>query len=248
MVVPLAVRFVLKALVLPPGGLLLLAALGLWVAGRRPRFGRALCAIALLSLWLLLTPFVADALARAVQRYPPLDLNHLTDVAQTAHAIVILGGGVRVAAAEYGGDTPNSITLERLIEGANVARATGLPILVSGGRREAGAMAHFLEHDLKVSVRWVEDASGDTHDNALFSTRILRSAGIDRIILVTSSVHMPRSVAEFRAAGLEVTPAPASMAGPIRLGFRDFVPSVSALEESYSVFYEWGGDLVRGGL
>ncbi len=247
MVIPLAVRFVLKALVLPPGGLLLLAALGLWVAGRRPRLGRALCACALLALWLLLTPYVAERLALAVERYPALDPAHLTPAQRGAQAIVILGGGVRLSAPEYGGDTPDFATLERLIEGAHVARVIQLPILVSGAGREAHAMAHFLEEDLRQQVRWVEDASGDTHDNAVFSARILRAAGIDRVILVTSSVHLPRSVAEFRAAGLSVIPAPAAM--PKRSGaeFRDFLPSVRALEESYAVFYEWGGDIVRGG-
>ena len=48
-------------------------------------------------------------------------------------AIVILGGGVRRHAAEYGGDTLGQLTLERVRYGARVARLTGLPVLVSGG-------------------------------------------------------------------------------------------------------------------
>src|SRR2546423_945279 len=57
----------------------------------------------LVSLWLLATPLVADALSRAAEGEPALDLTRAPPV----QAIVILGGGdERLAAPEYGGGTP----------------------------------------------------------------------------------------------------------------------------------------------
>ncbi len=238
-------RIFLKALVLPPGGPLLLGLLGLLVWWRRPRLGFALCAASIVSLWLLATPLVSDVLARAAEGYPPLDPTHLTPAQARAQAIVILGGGVRRNAPEVGGDAPSAHVDLRLLEGAKIARATHLPVLLSGSARETRAMDRFLQEDLQVPVRWVDGASDDTHENALFSARILRQQGIDRIILVTSSAHMVRAAAEFSAAGLEVTAAPAEMWTLDERGSLAFVPSVLALDRSHMALYEWAGRMVR---
>ena len=73
---------------------------------------------------------VADGLLRLVDDSPPpVTLAQ----ARSAQAIVILGGGVRRNAPEYGGDTVGRLTLDRVRYGAFVARATGLPVLVTGG-------------------------------------------------------------------------------------------------------------------
>jgi uncharacterized SAM-binding protein YcdF (DUF218 family) len=212
---------------------------------RRPRLGFALCAVAIGGLWLFATPIVADKLARATEAYPALDPTHLTQMQARAQAIVILGGGVRRGAPEVGGDAPSVTGDLRLIEGAKVARATHLPILISGSALEANAMRDFLAADLGIPARWVETASTDTHDNAVFSARLLAAQDINRIILVTSSAHMARAVDEFTAAGLEVTAAPAEMwtwdeRGPLR-----FVPSMAALDRSRTGLYEWAGRMVR---
>lgn len=238
-------RILLKTLVLPPSGPLLLGLAGLLIWSRRPRIGFALCAASIGSLWLLATPIISDALTRATEGYPALDPMHLTATQARAQAIVILGGGVRRNAPEVGGDAPGVRVNLRLIEGAKIARITRLPVVISGSPREAAAMRRFMEEDLQVPVRWVEGASKDTHENALFSARMLRQQGIDRIILVTSSEHMVRAAAEFADAGFEVAAAPAGMWTRDERNLLAFVPSVSALDRSHRAIYEWAGRLVR---
>jgi uncharacterized SAM-binding protein YcdF (DUF218 family) len=241
----LGLRILLKALILPPSGPLLLAVAGLVCWPRRPRLGFTLCALGIGSLWLLATPIISDALARSAEGYPPLDPAHLTASQASAQAIVILGGGVRRNAPEVGGDAPGTHADLRLIEGAKIARATHLPVLISGSGGEAAAMRRFLEDDLQVPVRWLESASATTHENAVYSARLLRKQGIDRIILVTSSPHMVRAAAEFAAAGLQVTAAPAEMWTRDERGALGFVPSVLALYRSHIALYEYAGRLVR---
>jgi uncharacterized SAM-binding protein YcdF (DUF218 family) len=58
-------------------------------------------------------------------------------------------------------------------------------------------------------VLWYETESRNTYENALFTRRILEEKGIDRIVLVTSAMHMPRAVGLFEKQGFEVIPAPA---------------------------------------
>jgi uncharacterized SAM-binding protein YcdF (DUF218 family) len=229
-----------RCLILPPAGLLILAVVGLLLRRRRPRLGGALLIISLGSLWLCATPVVGDALQRLADRYPPLDLSRPLN----AQAIVILGGGGVRIAPEYGGPAAALATLERLNYGAFLAHRTALPVLVSGSREEASAMRATLSRDFGISVRWIEDRSGDTFENARFSARLLHADGIHRIVLVTSSTHEWRAAHEFMGAGLEVVPAPVGV--PTRdLRVLRFVPSAEGMMLSYSAVYELIGEPVR---
>jgi uncharacterized SAM-binding protein YcdF (DUF218 family) len=236
-------RVVLRGLIMPPALQLLIAITGLLVWRRRARLGFALCAIGIVSLWLLSTPFIADAIAHSAEDYPALHPAHLTPAQAQAQAIVILGGGFRRDAPEVGADTPSITGDLRLIEGARVARATHLPVAISGAPPEAAAMRSFMESDLQVPVRWVEGESWTTRQNAEFSARMLRPLGIDRIILVTSSPHMTRAVGDFTAAGFQVTAAPADMVTRDDPGLFWLLPSAHALTRSEAAIYEWTGRL-----
>ena len=59
---------------------------------------------------------------------------------------------------------------------------------------------------------WLETESRNTYENALYTQEILDQKGIEKIILVTSAQHMPRSVGLFEKQGLEVVPAPTDYA------------------------------------
>src|SRR5512141_46211 len=126
----LAFKAVVRALVLPPTGCVLVVLAGLALAARHPRAGRALAAAGAVALLLLSIPVVAAQLTRWLEVAPPFD----AAAARSAQAVVILGGGVRRDAPDYGGDTLGRLTLERVRYGARIARMTGLPVLVSGGR------------------------------------------------------------------------------------------------------------------
>lgn len=238
-------RLLSRGLILPPAGPLLIGLAGLVSWRRFPRVGLALCATGIVSLWLLATPMVADAISRSTENYPALDPAHLTPSQAQARAIVILGGGFRHNAPEVGADTPSTTGDLRLIEGARVARATHLPVLISGAPPEAAAMRRFMEEDLRVPVTWVEGESWTTRQNAEFSARMLRPLGIDRIILVTSSPHMTRAAGDFTAAGFTVTAAPADMTTRDEPGLLWLVPSTHALSRSVGAIYELAGRLVH---
>lgn len=234
----------LRNLVLPPTGPLILALAGLiWaMSASRRRLALALCTVGVLLLWAFSIPIVADVLMRSVERYPALDLSKPVQ----AQAVVILGGGVRPDAPEDGGHpAPSSTTLQRLVYGARVARVTGLPVLVTGSRAEAAAMSESLERDLSVTPRWVESHSRDTRQNAEKSAAILERAGVHKVILVTSSEHMARSVTEFQLVGLEVVPAPAEMWTRRDHGMLVWVPNADALVRSQRAMYEVLGRIVQ---
>lgn len=235
------IKTILRNLLLPPNGLIVLVIVGIVLLLRYRKTGWLCIWCGLLAWWLTSTPFIADRLTHIVERYPPLNLRHDSG----AQAVVILGGGFRRNAPEYSRHAPSDSTLQRLTYGARVAHITHLPILVSGGTPEAETMQWFLENVFDLSVAWRENASRDTRDNARFSAPILRAQHIEKIILVTSSSHMARAVAEFKSNGLEVVPAPADMWTHDDLGILSFIPSIAASRRSHQVFYELLGDGVR---
>ena len=230
---------IVKILALPPVAPLLLTIAGLAMIRRRPRAGRRIAALGLATLWLLATPAVSDFLQRCLDRTPPLTLARAAD----AQAIVILGGGTRRFAAEYGGATISGITLDRIRYGAWLQRATKLPILVSGGAvrgapPEAILMRDILENEFGVPVRWIESDSRNTHENAVDSAKILTEAGVKSVVLVGHSFDFPRSRKEFEAAGINVIAAPIAIPPAVPREFGDFVPSPYGLSRSYFVLYE----------
>ena len=235
-----------SALLLPPLNLLIPCAFGILMRRRWPRAGTA---IALLSLALLVglsTAAGARLLIRPLEAMTPA---LAAPDAALAQAIVVLGGGRRRNAPEYGGqDVPRAMVLGRLRYAVRLHRQTGLPMLVTGGSPEvdaaAGAeaelMARVLRNDFNAPARWVEGDSDNTAQNAQYSAAILHHAGVSRILLVTDALHMPRAERVFAQAGLAVIAAPTSYLGRGPLIAADFIPG-SGLSDSHYAMHEWIG-------
>jgi uncharacterized SAM-binding protein YcdF (DUF218 family) len=216
----------------------MLVALGLLLVGWMPLAGYATAILGATSLYLLSTPAVASVLVNLLQARHQV----LRDIPADAQVIVVLGGGRNREADEYGGDTVEHFTLERLRYAARLRQRTALPILVSGGRlygearSEASLMQETLEQDFKTPVRWTEGRSRDTLENARYTARLLKEQGLGRILLVTHSWHMPRAVWCFEREGLDVTPAPIGYASYRRAHlllphYRAFYLASNALSE-----------------
>lgn len=227
-------NYLLAALALPPTGLLLLAAGALLLARRRPRLGAAVAGAAVAAVLLLSLPVVAFALMRALE-VPPLAAQDRAG----AQAIVILAGGRHFSAPEWDRVTVGDFTLRRLRYGAHLARATGLPVLVTGGnpdrtgRTESDYMQRLLREEFGIAPRWVESRSRTTRENATLSAPLLQADGVQRVLLVTSSFHMRRARLQFEASGLQVVPAPTDFYGHRPFTALQLVPNVEALRVSH---------------
>lgn len=211
----LAVVFVFLSKFLPlfifPLGfvfILILVAL-FWSRGRR-----LILIVALAILWLGSSRYVAYALVRS------LESQYSTPVkALQADAIVILGGGTR------GSDPPRPMTEineagDRLLYGASLYHKGAAPVvLVTGGSiewltpegigPEANDMSALMALlGIPPEALLLEAESRNTYENALFSKQLLADRGMDEVLLVTSAMHMPRSLPLFEAQGLRVMPAP----------------------------------------
>ena len=239
--------WVLKTLVLPPGGVVLLGLIGLMLG--RHFIGKLLILLALSTVYTLSTPLAASRLMSGLETYPALTGQRLDTL--RADGILILGGGRYSSAPEYGGaDTVNGRLLERLRDGARLARRTGLPRFVSGGSAddevpEARLSREVLEQEFKVRTAGIEERSRTTWENAYLSKTMLEARGISKVYLVTHAWHMPRAVEAFTRAGVEVVAAPTGFyyKGESTTEVGDWLPDPKALLASYYASHEYLGQL-----
>jgi uncharacterized SAM-binding protein YcdF (DUF218 family) len=155
---------------------------------------------------------------------------------------------------------------DRLFQAARLYLAGKAPrVVVSAGRLtwsreqpESTGMADVLEFfGVPRTAILEEPRSRNTYENAVETRRLLAPEGIDRVLLVTSAIHMPRAVALFRCAGFEVVPAPADflVAEGDPYGFGDgslegillaLLPDAQSLEFTTRALKEYLGLLVSG--
>jgi len=238
---------VLTQLILPPGGLIVLIAVGLLF--HRRRWGLALLWLSLACFWLLSTEPVRDALTRPLEfRDAPLNM---AKIPENGVAIVLLGGGVYARAPEYGDkDELRSFAMMRAIYAAKIARQTGFSVFASGGK----VLSHETEAEGSVMRRWLlrfgvsaaqvhaEVAADNTWQNAVYIRRMLQSQGIDKVLLVTSAWHMPRARWCFEQQGLYVIAAPTDyLTDQEAYDLRSYVPHWGVLADSARALHEYLG-------
>jgi len=240
------------SLLLPPLCFILPALGGLALMRRHRTAGALLVLTALVALAAASTPFVGDRLLAALET-PPLMAPPARAPEATPHppaasgaAIVVLGGGLGRESPEYGTDTVNPATLERLRYAAWLHRRTGLPILVSGGRpidtrlSEADTMRDSLTADFNAPPRWIEADSLNTRENAARAQALLAPEAIRSVYLVTHAWHMPRARRAFEQAGFEVIAAPTGYTS-ITPSPMAWIPSGQALRYTHIALREWLG-------
>lgn len=209
----------------PLGMSCLLMAIAIITFWKRPRWAAAALALSLTMLLLGSNGWVAIGLVRSLewQNLPAGEL-------PSAEAIVVLGGGTKpqlpprpwVDVGEAG---------DRILYGAQLHRQGKAPFLIlSGGRVEWKGGGPPESEDMAKIARAMgvpdsailqDPTSLNTYENAVNVRKILEARGIKkRVLLVTSAMHLPRSLLIFKRQGIEAIPAPT-----------DFLASVQDVQE-----------------
>jgi uncharacterized SAM-binding protein YcdF (DUF218 family) len=242
-------------------GLLLLLLLGaallvlkreLLIPSRRARWALRLGFAGWAMLWLSATPAFSAALVRALEPAVPVVEAVAPEALRAQTALVVLGSGVGPAMA---GIPPR----ERL-DGASRARTLGAArwyalthpaaVIVTGvgpdgePRASTEAMADALVNAGVPRERvWLEPRAVNTRENARYSVEMGRARGITRFVIVTSALHVPRSLREFRRAGVEATAAPVDYLGPSSGHAIDLLPAAASLGRTQQCLHEFLGFL-----
>ncbi|MCU0526903.1 MAG: YdcF family protein [Elainella sp. Prado103] len=202
----------LPLFIYPVGLACILLLVALFTVWKRPRWTAGLIGVALGLLLVGGNSTLATQITYSLEKQyvPTADL-------PTAEAIVVLGGSIRsqlpprpwIDVTEAG---------DRPIHAAQLYRQGKAPLVIlSGGRiswqgegtPESGDMAKLVEAlGVPASAILQDPTSLNTYENAVNVKKILDQRGIRRVLLVTSAVHMPRSIQIFKKQGIEAIPAP----------------------------------------
>jgi uncharacterized SAM-binding protein YcdF (DUF218 family) len=226
----------------PPTIFIVLSLLGGLMALRWRRVGVALAFASSLCLYAAATPALSSCLLRQVESALPQNV----DLA-AGQAIVVLGAGVRPGNGADIPDRLDSLSVERVVLGAEANRALGLPLLVSGGLdpgahiAEGTLMKAALASDFALPVAWSEDQSRTTWENAVDTARLLQPERLTTIVLVSHAWHLPRALWAFERAGFKALPWPAPRT-TLRLSrIGDFLPALDALKDTFYALHEMIG-------
>ncbi len=247
----------IKPFFLPPTLILLGMALALFLLFRKKwKWGKIILTTAMILYYLLSTGPGNYLLIRSLEKATPWFLGATTGDKKT-EAIVILAGGARRSGPLRPRNELSGPSWRRLWRGIELYhdKDGNIPIIYSGGSGDAfdqisieGELTrkYALTTGIPETDFFIETTSRNTYEN-IRETKIILDAKFPgstqhRVILVTSSIHMPRSILIARKAGLDPIPEPADfLVRSSGFDLLDFVPSAKALMVSTSCLHEWVG-------
>ena len=214
----------------------------LWT--RWHRFAKYLATAGVLIIMLITTLPVADKLTYLLEdRFPKPDT-----LPEKLTGIILLGGSFDLDLShrfqypvplESGDRIFAALELwERYPEARFFFSGAAGQLNQQGKMNEADtAYLFFKQYGLEDRVEY-ENRSRNTYENAIYTKSMAQPKPGEKWILVTSAVHMPRSVGIFRKAGWEVIPFPVKST-PSEYRLR--LPSVYGLHAINMATKEWIG-------
>lgn len=178
-----------------------------------PKWSAFTIALAFTMIFVFSNSWVSQRLIKSLewQNLPAKELPQ-------AAAIVVLGGGIKPA------NSPRpwvdvSEAGDRILHGVRLYQQSKAPFLIlsggridwkNGGPPESGDMAEIAKTMGVPATAILQDTDSlNTYENAVNVKQILKSKGIEGdVLLVTSALHMPRSILIFKKQKIEVIPAP----------------------------------------
>jgi uncharacterized SAM-binding protein YcdF (DUF218 family) len=236
---------------LSPGGLAIaFLVCALWIR-RSPRsIAARSVSLGVATFYLLASIYAVPAAIAAVSLTRGADAFEPHGISGHGTAIVVLGGGSeRVPGLD--GAVPVMLPAEasRVLEAARIFRLLSADWVISSGGSNPGDQAPssivmrdaLVQQGVPAGRIVLESSSHDTHDEAVLVAPLLKSLHVQHTILVTSAIHMPRSLGTFRAAGLAAIPAPAMDPGASLSRRQRWLPSPHGLLFSSQVAHEYIG-------
>ena len=230
----------IAAFLLPPGLFVLLGIiLSVYLWRQRKRFGRLPFG---LSAFLTLLLYFSSTLLGAKLLGQPLENRYIQQQPDAAQVIVVLGGGLMSAGAA------------RLLTAARLAKQHSLPVLISGGQVFSDGVSEalvaeriLLQLGLPQEQIIVETQARTTKENAAYTAMLCRERGYQNVLLLTSALHMPRSMQFFERylgeQGIKVAAYPCdyTLNPQGKFNPRWLVPQLQAFDITCMALHEYVG-------
>jgi uncharacterized SAM-binding protein YcdF (DUF218 family) len=178
--------------------------------------------------------------------YPYQHIDHV----EKADAVVVLSGMIDIFETEHGYSTEWGDATDRLFAGIDLITAGKADKLIftrgkmpwSDSPPEGELLRlRALKMDIPEANILLTGEAANTADEAIQVKKLLQQEGLNHIILVTSSFHMPRSKRLFDHAGINNVAYPTDFQANATPRWLDMIPSAEAFEETSSGLREYIG-------
>ena len=170
-----------------------------------------------------------------------------------ADVIVVLGGHTAGGRPNWFEPYTKETAVTRSEAAAKLYKAGRAPFVIvsgaalDGGIPEAQVMANtLLREGVPENAIIAEESSLTTRENGVYTRDVMNTLGFEHALLVTSALHMPRSMGVFQELGINVTAAPwkPQIVIPQSPDFNLWLPDQRAFIAARSIIKEYAGILV----
>ncbi|CAH1660026.1 conserved hypothetical protein [Hyphomicrobiales bacterium] len=176
--------------------------------------GRILVALGALGFLVFGSTPLPRLMIRELERqFPPITAE--AAAARPVDGIIVLGGALdyrrgQMRLTDAGARVSAALALAHQNPEARVVFTGGHDAILLRSPVSEAEMARGLFQSASLADSRViyEGQSRNTHENAIFTAKLVTPQPGERWLLVTSAFHMPRAVGTFRAAGFDVEPYP----------------------------------------
>jgi len=199
--------------------------------------------------WVFSNGFVADEAARAWE----IEQKGILNMKGQYEVGVILGGfsgyDAKIKMLDFNTHSDRVIFAEQLYHQGIIKKiliSGGNGMLINNGYLEAEEIKkHLINNKIPETDIWIESTSRNTYENAYNSAIILKEKGIDNILLITSAIHMRRSLFCFEKVKLKPTPFSTDFTFKTRDFYLDdmLIPSMEGVVKWQELIHEWIGYL-----
>lgn len=167
---------------------------------------------------------------------------------ETPDIYVVLGGG---SIENINGIEATRGALKRIVKGVEEYNANPKNLYISGGRvlgSKHSESSIYKETMIKLGIPSedikIEEESRNTYENAMYIKKEIENKGITNIALITSAIHMPRSMYIFKKTlnGINIIPIKCDYLTNEKYSFiENFLPNYNNLMNTNSTLWEYVG-------
>ena len=204
----------------------------------------------IIIFWIFSNNFLADKAARVWQ----IDQKDGLNIKGQYEVGIILGGfsgyDSKIKMLDFNTQSDRMIFAEQLYYQGKIKK-----ILISGGNGtliknsycEAKEIKeHLIRNKIPEKDIWIESTSRNTYENASNSAKILKDKEVKSILLITSAIHMRRSLFCFNKVNIRPTPFSTDYTAEIRKFNLEYmlIPSIEGFVKWQDIIHEWIGYIV----
>jgi uncharacterized SAM-binding protein YcdF (DUF218 family) len=209
-------REFLSLMINPVPVLYLLLLVGFILFGlNRKRIGKIFLLIAGIWFFIITTPFLPKVIVKSLEnKYPQLSDSSIKSLPDSCN-IIVLGGGHNYNKNLSPNNQLTLTALSRLVEGIRIHSMIPGSKLILSGYAKGSELSDALVYYQTALILGIDSTSmvlqSSPSNTQMEAEEYLKNFGKENdLILVTSAIHMPRAIMQFRKAGINSIAAPAN--------------------------------------